>query len=256
MSCKVTFTEELRDGVFALSFTAAELTPPKPGQFVHIKCAEDGGARILRRPVSVCDFFGGGDGAEPELTVVFEVRGGGTKWLSERREDDELDVLGALGSGFPEVSGDILLAGGGLGIAPLLYAAQRAGTRAEAVLGFRSKERIILTGDFERLARRVEIATDDGSYGHGGTVAEPVRAALAERPFGAVFACGPRPMLRAVAEIAEERGVPCFVSLEERMACGVGACLGCAVKLKTADGEAVKRVCRDGPVFASGEVVW
>ncbi|MDR0917364.1 MAG: dihydroorotate dehydrogenase electron transfer subunit [Oscillospiraceae bacterium] len=253
--CRIVYSEELRDGVHALTFEAVGLTPAQPGQFVHIKCGGGDTTRVLRRPISVADYFEGdaANNVPPEITVVFEVRGDGTQWLAERREDNTLDVLGALGHGFEvPTDGQILLVGGGLGVAPLMYVANANPLRCNAILGFRTAELILLSGEFDRLCRRVVIATDDGSYGERGTVAEPVRAALKSEQYAAVFACGPRPMLRSVAAIAAELNVPCQVSLEERMACGVGACLGCAVETKNG----IRRVCRDGPVFDAQEVVW
>jgi len=255
--CEVTFIEELRPGVFALSFTADELRPPEPGQFLHIKCGHSA-ARILRRPISTADYFAGGDGICPELTIIFEVRGEGTAWLSRRTKGDKLDVLGPLGRGFavPD-SGDILLAGGGLGIAPLLYIASLYTPRCAAVLGFRSADRIILSGDFDRLCKKITLCTDDGSYGRHGNISLPLAEEIRSGAYSALLACGPAPMLRSVSAAAAEAGIPIQVSLEERMACGVGACLGCAVSIRGEYGEAnTSRVCKDGPVFDGKAVIW
>jgi dihydroorotate dehydrogenase electron transfer subunit len=184
------------------------------------------------------------------------VRGEGTRWLADRKMGDVLDVLGPLGRGF-DVSGDrILVAGGGIGVPPLLFAAKRA-KETHAVLGFRTARAVIMPGDFNECCSAVQITTDDGSIGRPGFVDGTVRAKLEAVSFDRVLACGPKPMLKAVARVCSEMGVPLQVSLEERMACGVGACLGCACKTKGADGyEHYRHVCSDGPVFNAEEVVW
>ena len=221
-----------------------------PGQFVHIKC---GDAQLLRRPISVCCCQV--DEPSDLITIVFEVRGEGTEWLANREVGDELDVLGLAGNGFPmEKNGRYLVVGGGIGVPPMLGCAQFIAGKATAVLGFRSKDKIILMDRFEETCTKVLLATDDGSAGHHGFVDALVRQELAQDAnYDGVLACGPKPMLRSVARVAEEYGVPCLVSMEERMGCGVGACLVCACDM--ADGSR-KHVCKDGPVFDSKEVDW
>ena len=222
----------------------------RPGQFIHIKC---GDANLLRRPISICEWTGSKDG--DTLTIVFEVRGEGTAWLARREEGDTLDVLGLLGNGFQmDREGRYLLVGGGIGVPPMRGCAQYTGGRSTAILGFRSKDRAILLDRFEEDCIDIQIATDDGSLGYHGFVDALVRRELEkDRHYQGVLACGPRPMLRNVAKAAAEFGVPCQVSMEERMGCGVGACLVCAVTMK--DGT-VKHVCKDGPVFNAEEVDW
>lgn len=218
-----------------------------PGQFVHIKCGE---SRFLRRPISVCLCME--DQPEDTLAIVFEVRGEGTAWLADRETGDMLDVLGLLGNGFSmETAGRYLLVGGGIGVPPLLGCASRS---SQAILGFRSREKAILIDRFQEACAGVQVATDDGSLGYHGFVDALVRRTLeTDQNFTAVLACGPKPMLKSVARAAAEFGVPCQVSMEERMACGVGACLGCATPM--ADGT-MKHVCKDGPVFPASEVDW
>ncbi len=220
-----------------------------PGQFVHIKC----GDLFLRRPISVCSCME--DEPDDTLAIVFEVRGEGTAWLARRPEGHSLDVLGLLGNGFHVSStGRYLLAGGGIGTPPLRGCAQYTMGRSTAILGFRSKEKAILTDCFQDECAKVLYATDDGSLGRHGFVDALVREELErDRNYDAVLACGPKPMLKSVAKAAAEAGIPCQVSMEERMACGVGACLGCAVKI--ADGT-MEHVCSDGPVFDAREVDW
>lgn len=227
-----------------------EKTFRAPGQFVHINC---GHSRLLRRPISVATCQS--DVPDDLLSIVFEVRGQGTAWLAKREVGDTLDVLGLLGNGFLlRANGRYLLAGGGIGVPPLYGCAQYADGRAVAVLGFRSAQRAILMEQYREACEDIYLYTDDGSAGTKGYVADGVRAVLdKDKDFTAVLACGPKPMLRGVVDAAREFGVPCQVSMEERMACGVGACLGCAVQM--ADGS-MKHVCKDGPVFNAGEVDW
>lgn len=221
-----------------------------PGQFVHVKC---GDSLLLRRPISVCSCME----EEPEdtLAIVFEVRGEGTQWLANRPVGHSVDVMGLLGNGFsmrPE--GRYLLVGGGIGVPPMLGCAQYAPGRCTAILGFRSGDRVMLEEQFRSVCSQVQVATDDGSYGFHGYVDALVRRELeGDRGYDAVLACGPRPMLRNVARAAEDFGVRCLVSMEERMGCGVGACLVCACDM--ADGSR-KHVCKDGPVFDAREVDW
>lgn len=236
---KVSDIHAVCEDVYLIIITG-KFAKPSPGQFVHISTGDD---RILRRPISVC----GCDG--DTLSLVFELKGEGTRWLSRRKPGDILDIMGPLGHGF-DTSGRVMLAGGGLGAAPLLYAAHTA-SECSAVLGFRSADRLMLKDEFSAICP-THICSDDGSAGEHATVDVPLRRELERGGFDRVLACGPRPMLRAVAAVCTGLGVPCQVSLEERMACGVGACLGCACM--TARG--VMRVCRDGPVFDAGEVVW
>jgi dihydroorotate dehydrogenase electron transfer subunit len=218
----------------------------KPGQFVHILCGE---GSFLRRPLSICDAQG------DTLTLVFERKGAGTRYLSERRAGDALDILGPLGNGFELREGKYLLVGGGIGVPPLLFAAKRA-EGADAVLGFRTKDAVILEDEFRAACGNVAVTTDDGSYGYFGTVAAPLREYLEVGGYAGVLACGPRAMLRAVAEVCAEYNVPCQVSMEERMGCGVGACLVCACETLEGGARAMRRVCKDGPVFRAEEVCW
>ena len=221
-----------------------------PGQFVHIKC---GHSRLLRRPISVCSCQSEPLGPDL-LTVVFEVRGEGTSWLARREVGDKLDLLGLLGNGFQmEPQGRYLLVGGGIGVPPLLGCAETAISRCDAVLGFRDASHALLLNEFHARCASAVVATEDGSLGERGFVTGPMETLLRENRYDAVLCCGPKPMLKAAAALAKRFSVPCQVSLEERMACGVGACLGCAVQMR--DG-AMRHVCKDGPVFSASEVDW
>lgn len=249
--CPILHKEQLNPTTFSFvvrSETAVQRM--KPGQFANLLA--DG--KTLRRPISVCDF----DAAEGWVRFVFEVRGEGTAILSRKAEGDSLDLLAPLGNGFPvEPSERAVFVGGGIGVPPLLGASKACGGRATVLLGFRSGSAAILADDFRHNGADVRIATDDGTLGHHGFVTELLEARLDEAPCDAVYACGPKPMLRLTAAAAEKRGIRCLVSLEERMACGIGACLGCACKVRQEDGsETYRHVCKNGPVFDSREVIW
>ena len=202
--------------------------------------------------------------------MVFEVRGEGTAWLSRRKVGDELDVLGPLGHGFDPSAKKILVVGGGIGVPPMLgvaRAAAAAGAEVHAALGFRDQGHKMLTDEFAECCRSMSVISDDGSTGRKGFVTELVEEFLRDTPCVSadcascsgrpvppvVMACGPKGMLKAVAKACAAHGVECQVSLEERMGCGVGACLVCACDM--ADGSR-KHVCKDGPVFNAKEVDW
>jgi dihydroorotate dehydrogenase electron transfer subunit len=248
--CPVLENRRLSDTVVSLVLEAGEMAQEaKAGQFVNIKC---GAALLLRRPISICDV----DKENNTLRVVFEVKGEGTEWLAKLPAGHKVDVLGPLGNGYTFPKGKVLVVGGGIGVPPMLYTA-RCADSAVAALGFRSQDKVILTEEFEQCCQQVRIISDDGTTGRQGFVSALVAEYLAEdRDIAAVFACGPKPMLRSAAVEAEKANVPCFVSMEERMGCGIGACLVCACKTKKNDGEHYAHVCKDGPVFDAKEVCW
>jgi dihydroorotate dehydrogenase electron transfer subunit len=214
----------------------------KPGQFVNVAVP----GFFLRRPISICEAI------EDRVRLVFEVRGAGTKALSELSIGDTVDILAPLGNrGFStDIYKSAILVGGGIGTPPLKFAQNRLQESA-AVLGFRSKENVIMADEF----KNVTVCTDDGSFGHHGNVSAPLETLLASGKYEAVLACGPKPMLKAALSLADKYNTPCEVSLEERMACGVGACLGCACKTVRDGKEIYSHVCKDGPVFDGNEAV-
>ena len=248
--CPVVKKVSPRAGLIDLTVQCPEIArQAAPGQFLMVRCE----GFTLRRPLSICDAQG------DLLRVVFEVRGAGTAWLAGIGERDSLDILGPQGKGFDlgDVSRPVVFVGGGIGIFPLLYACRPFGSHATVLLGFRTASLIALTDDFRATGADLRLATDDGSEGHGGLVTDLLTARLGEGNCAAIFACGPLQMLQATAVEAMRRGIPCQVSLEQRMACGMGACLGCAYKIRRADGsETYAHVCVDGPVFDAREVVW
>ena len=261
--CTVAEAVRLNEYAYALTLEVGEEMAAQTscGQFVHIKC---GHSRLLRRPISICSWD------KTSLRVVFEVRGEGTEWLSRRKAGDALDVLGPLGHGFDVSSKKLLVVGGGIGVPPMLGVAQAAaaaGAEVHAALGFRDQGHRMLTDEFAECCRSMSVISDDGSTGRKGFVTELVEEFLQNKPCVSadcascsgkpvppvVMACGPKGMLKAVAKACAAHGVECQVSLEERMGCGVGACLVCACDM--ADGSR-KHVCKDGPVFNAKEVDW
>lgn len=247
-SAKITENMPLTDGVYSITLECAGIARiAQPGQFMHIKC---GHSRLLRRPISICSVF------DDNVRIVFEVKGEGTKWLAARNSGETLDVLGPLGNGFEIPDEPFIVVGGGIGTPPLLFAAQSARCDVTAVLGFRSKDRIILQDVFRNTCKDTIISTDDGSAGIHGTIAKPLEDLLSTRRYSAVLACGPVIMLKAVAGLCEPYQIPCQVSLEERMGCGVGACLVCACRTKIGGAPDMSRVCADGPVFNACNVAW
>lgn len=220
------------------------------GQFVHI--LPEG--HTLRRPISICSV----DKEKGILTIVFEVKHEGTKKIASKCKGDNLDVLGPLGHGFtllPDAK-KVVLIGGGIGNPPMHMLAEYYGSKATVISGFRSAEYVILQDEFKKTGAQTILCTDNGTAGRKTLVTEPLKELLANSDIDAVYACGPTPMLKFVAEIANEADVFCEVSLEERMGCGIGACLVCACKLKKEGRDVMGHVCKDGPVFSSKEVQW
>jgi dihydroorotate dehydrogenase electron transfer subunit len=217
----------------------------RPGQFAHVLTPG-----TLRRPISFSRVEG------HQLGILFRVVGRGTAWLAERRPGDTLDVLAPLGRGFEPLPPGVplCLVGGGVGIPPLFFAWQRYGQDrpVTVVLGARSAARLVMEEDFRRAGLFVVVTTEDGSRGERGQVTGPLARWLAEEPHGVVWACGPVGMLRAVSELVPDRR-RAWLALEQRMGCGVGACLACVVP-GARGGPRWVRVCSDGPVFRADAV--
>jgi dihydroorotate dehydrogenase electron transfer subunit len=247
----VVANERVAEGVGLIALHAPRTAMAvKPGQFVHLRVAT-GADIILRRPFSVHRASG------ERIEILYQILGTGTLRLAEKAAGETMDLVGPLGHGWetPDGLAHVLLVAGGLGAAPLGMLAERLAERGVAVTvaqGAPTTSRLVARDLFERVARRVEVATDDGSAGEHGFVTGPATRLIAEERFDAVFVCGPEAMERAVVAIARDAQIPCQVSLERLMACGIGACLSCVVS--TRDG--LKRACVDGPVFDAEEVVW
>ncbi len=221
------------------------------GQFVHIRAE----GFTLRRPISICEI----DRKAGTIRIVFLVKGEGTKAIAKLNTGDYVDMIAPLGNGYSDSNvsenGRVIVVGGGIGVPPLLQTAKHFGNAA-AVLGFRSYRNIILEDEFRKVCKEVIVCTDDGSVGEKGIVTAPLKRELDIGDVSAIFSCGPTRMLSAVADLAKEYGVFCEVSLEERMGCGVGACVGCVCRIQRGGEEKLLRVCKDGPVFNAEEVLF
>lgn len=218
------------------------------GQFVNIRT----GNCTLRRPISICRIY------KDSLRIVFQVRGKGTEQLAEIRKGELIDMVAPLGGrGFTlDSKKKAILIGGGIGTPPLLEAAHFYGKKAAVICGFRSGSAVILRDDFISTGAEYILCTDDGSDGRKGFVTDALAEMLDKSKPDIICACGPMAMLRGVAGLAEKAGVECQVSLEERMACGVGGCLVCACRTVRDGKEIYAHVCKDGPVFSGKEVIF
>ncbi len=238
----------LAQGIYSMWLRAEEIASEAgPGQFISMYCRE--GSRLLPRPISLCET----DRKQGRIRVVYRVAGKGTKEFSEKKAGDTIRILGPLGNGFPLKEKKALLVGGGIGIPPMLQLAKELPGEKQMVMGYRNEE-LFLKSDLERLGP-VYVSTDDGSAGTKGTVLDAIRENRLEAEV--LYACGPLPMLRGLKAYAAETGMEAWISLEERMACGIGACLACVCKSTEVDDHSRvrnKRVCKEGPVFLAEEV--
>ncbi|MBU0665145.1 MAG: dihydroorotate dehydrogenase electron transfer subunit [Proteobacteria bacterium] len=248
-------SEVIAAGIVRMTLNAPDIAAAAiPGQFVMVQTAP-GLDPLLRRPFSIHQVS-----SEGFLQILFKVVGRGTERLAQCRAGEQLSLLGPLGNGFVLGESDhACLVGGGMGIAPMLFLASRLlqksheGVRPRVVLGARNHEELVpLMGDFLDVGIEVLAATDDGSFGHYGLVTDVLKT-LNLTSQSTVYSCGPRPMMAAIHHLCQKKNIPCQVSVETVMACGMGACLGCAVPLK-AGGYA--HACSDGPVFEARELLW
>ena len=223
----------------------------KPGHFIEIRVS-DNTEPFLRRPISIhnlCKESG-------KLEFIFQVKGKGTTILSTKKEGDLIDIIGPLGAGTfkCEKYSNIAIIGGGIGIFPLYELAKNAlndGKNVNTYLGFRNKDLVVLEDEFRKVSTNLTLTTDDGSYANKGFAIDFLKKDIEEGKVDSIFACGPIPMLKAVQKLAIEKNIPCQISLEENMGCGLGVCLGCAVKTAESSKEAPQyvHVCKAGPVF-------
>ncbi len=254
MKQEILSNEEVAPGIFRMGIAIwKRIQSACPGQFVHIRCSSTF-EPLLRRPLSIHEIDSN------EVKLLYKVIGSGTKLLSEKKPGEKLDIVGPLGHGFnvepsPE---SVMIVAGGIGAAPVLFLAHfLKAARKQVLIGARTGELILYEEEFKKLGFSVEVTTDDGSYGKKGLVSSLFEEFLKRETPAIVYACGPVALLKEVADTCGNCGIPCQVSIENQMACGVGACLGCVIKTKEKDGSTIyRRVCKDGPVFDASIVSW
>lgn len=221
-----------------------------PGQFVHIRGTKDEEGPLLRRPISISSV----DIKAGTLHLIYRIIGNGTAYLANLKKFDQINCLGPLGNGFNLNCDRPLLIGGGMGIAPLIFLAQRLNPHnTKVLLGGRNKTEMFWRDKFDGLAEQIYITTDDGSLGVKGFTVNVLPEIIKANAFDRIFVCGPAIMMEAAANIAKDHHIACQVSLEKHMACGIGACLSCTCASKNSDKR--KKVCTDGPVFWAEEVL-
>ncbi len=254
---KIISQKELKKGCFRMRLKAPYIAKKAgPGQFLHIRC-DSSTNPLLRRPISIHRIGAG------HLEILYNVVGKGTKILSQKREGDKIDIIGPLGNGFKihKNSKSLkMLVAGGMGVAPLLGLAEELSRATKkkfiVILGAKTQNHILCEKEFKKLGGEVHIATEDGSRGKKALatdlIEEVVNSKKYERQEICIYAAGPMPMIKALCKLMKGCSVESQASLEERMACGLGACLGCVIDTQSG----YKRVCKDGPVFDMCEVIY
>ncbi len=239
--------EEISYGIYSMWLKTEQIAgKAKPGQFISLYCHD--GSRMLPRPISICEI----DAKDNALRIVYRVAGKGTEEFSGLSTGDSIEIVGPLGNGFPLKEKKAFLIGGGIGIPPMVELAKQLNCEKQMVLGYR--DTLFLQEEFKGLGS-MYVATEDGSYGTEGNVLDAIKENGLDAEI--IYACGPTPMLKAIKEYAIDNGIECWLSLEEKMACGIGACLACVCKSKEKDSHSNvnnKRVCKEGPVFRAEEV--
>lgn len=241
--------EKIASDVYSMWLTASFAKDVKPGQFISLYSGD--GSRVLPRPISICEV----DRQAGTLRIVYRVAGKGTDEFCKMKAGEQIEILGPLGNGFPlgEARGKrVFLIGGGIGIPPMVQTAKETEAEVTVISGYRDE--VFLTEEL-RTHGELYLATEDGSAGTKGNVLDAIRENRLEADI--IFACGPTPMLRALKAYAEEKNIVCYISMEEKMACGIGACLACVCRSKEVDEHSQvhnKRICKDGPVFLASEV--
>ena len=241
----------LAKGIFDIEIYCPHIAKAaKAGQFAQVQAE----GFFLRRPISICDI----NKDKGTIRLVFEVRGHGTDKISELNKGDLVDIIAPLGNGFKvlDKGKKAVCIGGGIGTPPMVGIAKEYGENATVISGFRNAAAVILQEDFKAMGCDVQLCTDDGSAGRKGFVTDALLDVLKSEKPDIVYACGPMIMLKNITKICEENGIYCQVSLEQRMACGVGACLVCVCRTGKDGQEFNSHVCKDGPVFDSEEVVF
>lgn len=242
---RVISQEMLIKDIYSMWIETAIAKEALPGQFISVYTKSQ--ARLLPRPISICETD------ENALRIVYRIAGEGTGEFSSYKEGDSINIMGPLGNGFPLEEGSAILIGGGIGIPPMLELAKQLKGDKTIVVGYRDSD-TFLYEDLKKYGK-VVIATDDGSIGTKGNVIDAIKEQGAKG--SVIYACGPTPMLKGVKAYAEKKGIRAYISMEERMACGVGACLGCVCKSSDIDDHSKvrnKRICKDGPVFNAADI--
>lgn len=254
---KLVKKEKLLDGLYKFSLETKEIVDiAKPGNFIEIRINENLDP-FLRRPISIYNI----EKEKGIIEIIFQVKGKGTELLSKKQEGDFIDIIGPLGNGVFkfEKHKNIAVIGGGIGIFPLYELtkeAKKLNLNIDTYIGFRNKELVVLEKEFENTSNNLTITTDDGSYKNKGFAIDYLKENLKTKKVDCIYTCGPLPMIKAVKALAEENNIECQISLEEKMGCGLGVCLGCAVKTAESSKEDPQyvHVCKDGPVFESKSV--
>lgn len=256
--CQILSNIEIALGKWRMVLKAPQITATaEPGQFVHLKCNHQSGI-LLRRPFSIHQKLN-----EEDFSLIFEVVGKGTNILSQRKEGESLDVLGPLGRGFEIIheANNIALVAGGMGIAPFLFLWQRLYEdlnfeNKEIYLFYGAKEgkSLVCLDEFKKFDLHIFISTEDGSLGEKGKISDLFEKKLSsfKKKPEIIYCCGPFEMMKKIGKFSIENRIRCFVSLEQNLACGLGACLGCVVLTR----QGYQRVCKDGPIFEAKDIIW
>lgn len=257
IKAKLIKKEQLKPDIFKFSVQADEIVKTaKPGNFIEIRVNDDI-EPFLRRPISIYNM----KKEEGILEFIFQVKGKGTEILSKKEEGQLIDIIGPLGYGTFKYEDyqNLAIIGGGIGVFPLYELAKNAKTEGKNVntyLGFRNKDLVVLEQAFNEVSDKLVITTDDGSYSQKGFAIDFLKKDAENKKIDCIYACGPLPMLKAVREYSLSNNIPCQISLEEKMACGLGVCLGCAVRKSSSTKEKPEylHVCKAGPVFQAKDV--
>lgn len=237
--------EKLTADVYKLTVSAPEAAKnAAPGMFYQLRLY-NGQGLLLRRPISIADI------TEDKITFIYRIVGKGTMEMTRLQKGDIINCLGPLGNGFSLKAEKPLLIGGGMGAAPLLYLAKAYAGKADLLVGGRNKQELFWTELYKDKVKNIYVTTDDGSLGTKGFTVDLLPKLLQDNDYDIIIVCGPEIMMRAIYKVSKEFNIKCQVSLEKRMACGLGACLSCSVD--TTNGR--KKICKDGPVFWAQEVL-
>ena len=252
LDCEILKKEKIIEGIYKFTLSAEPIAKTaKAVNFIEIQVSTTG-EPFLRRPISIYSID------DDKIEIIFQVKGKGTEILSEKKVGDVINVLGPLGYGTFSVDNykKVAIIGGGIGTYPLYELAKQLKGKADVTMymGFRNKDLVTLEKEFEDVCNKVVITTDDGSYKQKGFALDILKEDCRKEKPDIIFACGPLPMLKAVQAFVLEENIPCEMSLEERMGCGIGACLGCAVKVISGKEPRYGHVCKEGPVFKATDV--